>query len=94
LLFDWDEKKNAINLAKHGVDFETASLVFDDPLHLPAQDCVVDSEERWQTIGMADGVLLLLVVHTFEYEDDEEAVRIISARKANAHERRRYENGE
>ena len=92
--FDWDETKDANNLRKHGVGFEAASLVFDDPLHLSAQDSEVDGEERWQTIGMAGGVLLLLVAHTFEDEDEEEVVRIISARKANAQERTRYEDGD
>ena len=91
--FDWDETKDAQNLLKHGVGFEAASLVFDDPLQLSAQDPEVDGEERWQTIGMAGGVLLLLVAHTFEDENEEEVVRIISARKANAQERRRYEDG-
>ena len=91
--FDWDERKDANNLRKHGVGFEAASLVFDDPLQLSAQDREVDGEQRWQTIGMAGGVLLLLVAHTFEDEDEEEVVRIISARKANAQERRRYEDG-
>jgi len=57
------------------------------------QDREVDGEERWQTIGKADGILLLLVAHTFEDEDDEEVIRIISARKVNAHERRTYEDG-
>ena len=91
--FDWDETKDAANLRKHGVGFEAASLVFDDPLQLSAQDREVNGEERWQTIGMAGGVLLLLVAHTFEDENEEEVVRIISARKANAQERRRYEDG-
>jgi uncharacterized protein len=79
LRFDWDETKDANNLRKHGFGFEAASLVFDDPLQLSAQDPEVDSEERWQTIGMAGGVLLLLVAHTFEDEDGEEVVRILSA---------------
>ena len=86
--FDWDDKKYAINRRKHGIDFGTASLVFDDPLHLLTLDRVVDGEQRWRTIGMAAGVMLLVVVHTLE---DDEVVRIISARKAEAHERRRYE---
>ena len=90
--FDWGETKSASNLRKHGVGFEAASLVFDDPLHLSVQDRNVDGEQRWQTIGMAGGVLLLLVAHTFEDEDEEEVVRIISARKANAGERSRYED--
>jgi uncharacterized DUF497 family protein len=92
--FDWDERKNESNLRKHGIDFNTASLVFDDPVHLPTLDREIDGEQRWQTIGMADGVLLLLVVHTVEDEDEaDELVRIISARKAEAHERRTYYDG-
>ena len=92
--FDWDETKDANNLRKHGIGFEAASLVFDDPLQLSVQDREVDGEERWQTVGMAGGALLLLVAHTFEDEDGEEVVRIISARKANAQERTRYEDGD
>jgi uncharacterized protein len=90
--FEWDDQKNASNLKKHRVDFEAASLVFDDPMHLQTQDREVDEEERWQTIGLADGVLLLLVVHTID-DEEEEVVRIISARKATTHERRKYEDG-
>jgi uncharacterized DUF497 family protein len=89
--FEWDDKKNATNLRKHRVDFETATFVFDDPHQLLIRDRVVDGEERWQTIGLADGLLLLLVVHTFEDDEYEETVRIISARKAESHERRVYE---
>jgi uncharacterized DUF497 family protein len=51
----WDEEKNESNKAKHGVSFETATLVFDDPLHLSRQDRVEDGEERWQTLGNAGG---------------------------------------
>ena len=43
--FEWDEEKNAVNQRKHGVDFETASFVFQDPLHLPTQDRDVDGED-------------------------------------------------
>ena len=48
-------------------------------------------ERRWQTLGMVEGVLLLLVAHTFLEEGDVEVVRIISARRAERQERRRYE---
>jgi len=90
--FDWDETKNAINLRKHGIAFEDAVFIFDDPLHISRPDRIVDGEQRWQTVGMANGVLLLIVAHTLEAEDDEEDyVRLISARKAEPHERRRYE---
>ena len=49
-------------------------------------------EQRWQTVGTVDRVLLL-VAHTLELEDDDEYVRLISARKADRQERRDYEAG-
>jgi uncharacterized DUF497 family protein len=94
LRFEWDEKKNAINLRKHGITFDTAVVIFDDPQQLLIPDRVVGGEQRWHTIGSADGVLLLLVVHTLENEDGEEVVRLISARRAERRERRRYEDGD
>jgi uncharacterized protein len=57
--FEWDEAKNRQNLAKHGINFETAALVFEDPYVLSDPDRVVDDEERWQTIGTI-GVLILV----------------------------------
>lgn len=90
--FEWDEDKSRANLPKHGVSFETARLVFDDPWHLSVQDRHEGGEERWQTLGLVGGVVVLLVAHTFREDDaGEDTVRIISARKATAHERRRYE---
>ena len=90
----WDEKKNAANQRKHdGIDFQTASLVFDDPYHKSILNRVVDGEERWQTIGMIRGVLLLLVAHTCQDADGEDMVRIISARRVTARERGVYEHG-
>jgi len=90
---EWDSNKNQSNRAKHKVSFEVASLVFDDPLHVSCLERVVDGEERWQTMGLVGGVLLLLVAHTWEDADGEMIIRIISARKADAHERNRYEKG-
>jgi hypothetical protein len=46
--FDWDEAKNRQNRRKHGVDFEVAALVFDDPNHRSEQDRFVNGEERWR----------------------------------------------
>jgi uncharacterized DUF497 family protein len=86
--FAWDERKNRSNQRKHGVSFETASLVFDDPNHLTRQDREVDGEPRWQTIGIVNGVYLLLVAHTVD--EDEEVIRILSARKATRRERSIY----
>lgn len=93
-MINWDEKKSQANLKKHGVGFEAAQLVFDDPLHVSRQDRIEAGEIRWQTLGMADGVVLLLVAHTWhETETGEEHIRIISARRATKLERKFYEQG-
>jgi uncharacterized protein len=93
MIFEWNEDKNRINKAKHGVDFETASHVFDDPLLASRVQVIVDGEERWQSIGMINGLMLLLVIHLYTV-DDTTTIRIISARKANKSERRHYESGD
>jgi uncharacterized DUF497 family protein len=90
--FEWDDEKEASNLRKHGLDFSTAQLVFEDPWHVVSQDREVDGEQRWQTIGRASAVTILLVAHTVE-DEDEELIRIISAREATPNERRVYESG-
>jgi uncharacterized DUF497 family protein len=90
----WDRAKAAANQAKHGLSFETAVHVFDDPLHASKPDPHPDGD-RWLTVGLV-GPVLLLVVHTWpeaELQGDEPVGRIISARKATAHERKVYEEG-
>ena len=90
--FGWDANKAASNLRKHGIAFEDAARVFFDPLSVREQDRIVDGEERWQTIGTFDDQKLIVVAHTTtDDETGEEVIRIISARKAERHERRRYE---
>ena len=86
--FEWDEAKNRQNRRKHGVAFEVAALVFDDPNHRSEQDRFVNGEERWQTIGWVNE--LLLVCHTWTQED---VVRIVSARRASRKEGSRYYHG-
>ncbi len=88
---DWDEQKNKLNQAKHRVSFELAQLVFDDPHQVSIQDRHENSEERWQTLGMVGGTVVLLVAHTHQDKASGEAIRIISARKATRHERQHYE---
>ena len=88
--FTWDERKDQINRQKHGISFETAVLAFDDAHQVSSQDRIVDGELRWQTIGMVNGIHVLLVAHTLSVKGDEEIVRIISARKATPRERRVY----
>jgi uncharacterized DUF497 family protein len=90
----WDPDKAAVNRSKHGLSFESAVLVFDDPLHASKLDPHADGN-RWQTIGLV-GAVLLFVIHTWpaaDSEADEAVGRIISARKATARERKVYEEG-
>jgi uncharacterized protein len=74
--FTWDEAKNRSNWQKHGISFDTVAQVFLDPLHISRQDRIVEGEERWQTIGMVNGVLLHLVAYTV-VDEEEEVIRII-----------------
>lgn len=89
--FEWDENKNHQNLQKHGVRFETAVLVFEDPYALTLRDVFSEKEERWVTLGAIGPGSIVLVIHTHRDEDAEEIIRIISARAAASHERRAYE---
>jgi uncharacterized DUF497 family protein len=90
--FEWDLAKAEGNLRKHRVSFETATRVFADPFAVLKQDRIENGEYRWQTLGIVDGHLLLLVAHTVRDDTDGvEVVRIISARRAEPKERKRYE---
>jgi uncharacterized DUF497 family protein len=90
----WDDNKNRSNKRNHGLSFEAARYVFNDPLAISRLDPYPD-EERWQTIGRL-GELTVFVVHTWLEADPitkEETGRIISARRATNYERRAYEEG-
>jgi uncharacterized DUF497 family protein len=89
--FTWDENKNRQNLRKHDVRFETAVLVFDDPYAVTRRDHDSDDEERWITAGAIGPGSILLVAQTFYENHNEEVIRIISARGAESHERKAYE---
>ena len=78
---------------KHGIRFEEAVLVFDDPQHLSRHDRYENGEYRWQTIGLVHGVIVVLVAHSVRFKSGTEVIRIISARKADKKERNRYEHG-
>lgn len=75
------------------MSFELATRVFGDPLHVSIPDRHEHGEERWRTIGLVGSVAILVVIHTYVEQNDEETVRIISARKATKGERARYEKG-
>jgi uncharacterized DUF497 family protein len=88
--FVWDPAKARRNRRDHGVSFEIAAQVWNDPLHVILPDRWQDGEERWHAIGRVGAVTMLVVVHVY-VDDDPEVVRIISARRATSHERRAYE---
>jgi uncharacterized DUF497 family protein len=91
----WDEEKNRTNKLNHRLSFETAKLVFDDPLAATRHDPHPDGD-RWQTVGLI-GSVTVFVIHTWPNPDrgtGDEVGRIISARKATTHERRSYEEGD
>jgi len=89
--FEWDENKNRLNQHKHGVSFEDAKMVFNDPLQISKLDYRFSYfEERWITLGSSKNSQLLVVVNLFFTDDGEEIIRIISARNANPKERTRY----
>ena len=90
IFFEWDEAKAERNRKKHGIDFDDATQAFYDPHAVLEQDRIVDGEERWRTIGLADETLLLYVAHTTEERSSDEIIRIISARPATGRERKRY----
>lgn len=93
--FEWDHRKNEANLKKHGVSFEEAREVFDDPLHLAILDHRFSYfEERWITVGQTVQRRVVVVANLYFDDDGDEIVRIISAREATANERRQYEGHE
>jgi len=90
--FEWDPVKARGNERKHGVKFEDAIHVFDDPYALFEQDRTDQRRElRWQAVGLVAGVMVLVVVHAVRGDDQDEIVRLISARRATRKERTRYE---
>jgi uncharacterized protein len=86
----WDERKADANARKHGVTLEEAATVFFDPLALIVEDLA--HPENARIIGESEAKRILLVV--FVEQDEEDTLRLISARRATRHERRRYEEGE
>jgi len=88
---EWDPKKATKNVRKHGVDFHEAGTALEDPLSTtyPDPDHSV-GEHRFLTIGQSAKGRVIIVSHT----DRRNAVRIISARPATAHERKSYEEGQ
>jgi uncharacterized DUF497 family protein len=91
--FDWDNNKNQSNIAKHGISFEEAIAIFDDPNILNYEDTRFNyGETRFVSIGQIilvtqQKTVIIVVIHT----QRNQTIRLISARKANERERKRYE---
>jgi len=83
--FEWDSAKELANRKKHRVDFRTAAKVFLDPYVIEFDDLDAAGELRFNAIGLVDGRMLFV---TYALRDD--VVRIISARGAEPHEKRKY----
>ena len=89
LRIEWDPKKAAQNLRKHGVSFEDAQTVFaDDRARLIDDPDHSEEEDRFVLLGLSDSLRLLVVIHC--YREAGNVVRIISARKATREERGFY----
>jgi uncharacterized DUF497 family protein len=86
MTFEWDEEKATVNVAKHGIRFDYAARVFLDPYRVEMLD---DREEygevRYKTIGMVES-RVLVVIYTIRHGN----IRLISARRAERYEQRRY----
>ncbi len=88
--FEWDPRKAGENLRKHGVSFDEASSIFDDPLGITYPDPDhSDDEPRWLTFGYSSSSRLLVVSHT----ERGDTWRIINARPATRSEQKIYEEG-
>jgi uncharacterized protein len=89
LQFEWDDRKAAANLKKHGVSFAEARSVFlDDRARLIDDPDHSDDEERFVLLGLSASLRLLLVCHCYRGEGN--IVRIVSARKASTRESKAY----
>ena len=81
MIYEYDEQKNIQNIKKHGIHFEEAITVFNDPDFQMAHDRFVAGEERFLALGYSNKGKTLLVVHCYRKRHEKEITRIISARK-------------
>lgn len=88
MLFEWDDEKDRKNIAKHGISFRTAILVFKDLNRLEKYDAAHSlNEDRYLTIGEISGTFMVVTV---VYTERPETIRIISARRATKAEKEEY----
>lgn len=85
-MFEWDDTKDALNRAKHGISFDEAKTIFEGPVLTREDDRKDYGETRLLSMGLLSGVVVIVVAHT----NRRGHIRIISARKANRTERKVY----
>ena len=88
--FEWDPQKTEANLRLHGVSFAEAVAIFEDDFALSREDDDAREEQRFVGLGLSDAANLLVVVYAYR---DPDVIRVISAWKANKHQRELYEEG-
>ena len=87
--YEWDEKKNRINMRRHNIDFSDVKEMFDYPMLIGLDAREDYREDRWVGIGILKNIVAVVIFT----EVDDNTIRIISARKATKHERKKYEKG-
>jgi uncharacterized protein len=89
LHFQWDSRKAASNIKKHGVSFDEACTIFADPLSVTISDpALSDAEDRYLDLGLSHRGRLVVV----SYVERGDSIRIISARRASSLEKKQYES--
>ncbi|WP_299486120.1 BrnT family toxin [Acaryochloris sp. IP29b_bin.137] len=85
--FEWDETKNLVNIQKHGIDFLDVPVVFENDMLIEVDKRFDYGEDRWIGIGLlSPGVVVVVWA-----EPQSDVIRIISTRRANRHERKKFE---
>lgn len=90
--FEWDDAKAASNLRKHGVRFEDAIEIFDDPAAVEREGTTVGDEVRLKRTGLAEVGPILTIIYTWRMMGGSEVARVISARPASKKERQDYDD--
>ena len=85
---EWDERKNIVNIRKHGLDFADAQEVFDGPMLVKMDTRMNYGEDRWIGLGNLHGIVVVLV---YTESEDSDVIRILSIRKATKNEREYYQ---
>ena len=87
MVFEWDENKNITNIRKHGIDFNHVPEIFNGPMIINIDDRFPYGEERYIGTGFLRNIISVVAF----IEMEREVIRIISARKANKHESKKFE---